>query len=112
MVRGVDGQPFSCRSLMIINDLHVRRTRRAFLPFEANAPLVIDTNAELSPAVSLQSLKAVARQHSKIPKCDGSLKTIQLHSGRPFDARETLLPPFRQHSLWSAYRGNQGSQFK
>src|SRR5258708_28555452 len=112
MFAGVNGSPCHDVLLMIINDLHVRRTRRAFLPFEANAPLVIDTNAELSPAVSLQSLKAVARQHSKIPKCDGSLKTIQLHAGRAFDARETLLPAFQQQSLWSAYRGNQGSQFK
>jgi hypothetical protein len=51
---------------MVIHNLYIRRTGRAFHPIEANPPLVINADAKLPFPVSLQDLKPVAGQGSQI----------------------------------------------
>ena len=44
---------------MVVNNLYVDRTGRILRPFEADAPLIVDSNAVLSASVTLQLLKSV-----------------------------------------------------
>ncbi len=56
--------------LVVVNDLHICRTRRPCRPLEAYPPLVVDANAVLSLSVTLQGFKSVAGQRTEIPKLD------------------------------------------
>jgi len=68
---------------VIVDDLDV--TRLSLFPGETDPPLVVDANAVLPDAVSLERLKPIARWHSKILQrpCLGEVK--ELASGYPFD---------------------------
>ncbi len=57
---------------MIIDDLDAGRAGRAFGPFEADAPPVIDADAVLALPVAFERFKSVARQSAKVSKaCRG-----------------------------------------
>ena len=59
---------------MVIYNLDVRRPRRSFVPFEANPPLTVDADAELSFAISAQGLEAIAGRCSQIFQHRGGAK--------------------------------------
>lgn len=56
---------------MVINDLHIRRATLAARPYEADSPLLVDPDAELAGAITLQGFETVAPQHAEIiqPTC-------------------------------------------
>jgi hypothetical protein len=63
-------------SSMVIDDLHISRSRRPLRPFKANPPLIVDADAVLALAVTGQRLKAVAWQRGKVPQACGRFKPI------------------------------------
>lgn len=69
-------------------------------PDEANAPLLIDTNAVLSFAVTPQSFKIVRWRHPKVVECDGRIQLRQtpLRSRYNFD-RKPLRDTARADSI-------------
>jgi len=59
---------------MIIDDFNVARPCLPIGPFEAYAPLLIDTDGELTSPVTSQRLKSVAGQ---IPQCAERRRGVQ-----------------------------------
>jgi hypothetical protein len=51
--------------LVVVDNLDIPRTWRASRPFEANSPLVIDTDAVLSCSVTLKGFQPIASQGAK-----------------------------------------------
>ena len=49
---------------MVVHDLDI--PCRAFAPFEAYPPLIVDTDAVLSAPIAVQSFKAIARRNPQI----------------------------------------------
>ena len=62
-----------CSLLVVINDFYIKGSTLLRGPLKANPPLVIDSDAVLTLAVSLQGLKPVSRWLSQI--LDGLCKT-------------------------------------
>jgi len=46
----------------------------SIFPTKADSPLIVDSDAILSPAVAFQSLKAVARRNSQIVQMPSTVK--------------------------------------
>jgi len=69
---------------MIIHDLYVAPLGRQVtvlvsnLPDEADTPLVVDTDAVLSGAVSLQGFQPVPRRHAQAVAANSSIELQQL----------------------------------
>src|SRR5215467_12869062 len=78
--------------LVVIDDLHICRTRRPCGPLEADPPLVIDANAVLSLSVALQRFEPVVRQCTEIPKLDSCFQAIQFESCGALNSRERFDP--------------------
>src|SRR5260370_11806279 len=53
-----------------------RAGERLLRPFEAYSPLVVDSDAELSLAVSPQRFETATRPSGEVPQRDGGLKTV------------------------------------
>jgi hypothetical protein len=53
-------------------------------PEKADTPLIVDPDAILSFAITLQSLQSVARRHSEILKVLGPVKVQELSTRNPF----------------------------
>jgi hypothetical protein len=49
----------------------------SFRPAEANAPLVVDSDAELTEAISLEGLQSIAARGRQIGKGHGSIQPAQ-----------------------------------
>src|ERR1700726_820305 len=71
------------RLLMIIDNLDVDRPGRAFRPFKADPPLVIDANAVLTLPVALQPFQPVARQRSEVFQVRRSVQPVQPNFSLP-----------------------------
>ena len=71
---------------MVIDHGDVKRV--AILPAEANAPLVVDANAVLAPAVAFQRLQPVPRRDEQVLKGPGLAEVEQLAPRRPLDRPE------------------------
>jgi hypothetical protein len=75
---------------MVIYYLNIFRSR--LLPTEADAPLIVDTNAVLAGSVTSQRLKAIPGWHPQVLQSAGNLQLSQLstrHHGnirKPFHA--------------------------
>jgi hypothetical protein len=66
---------------MIVSDFHVIRVTSA--PDKAHAPLIVDTDAVLTAAVSAQLFKAISGRRAKILNDNGAIqhpKFSQCHS--------------------------------
>jgi hypothetical protein len=63
---------------MIVNNLDVIRV--SFSPFEADTPLLIDTDAMLARAITRQLLQVVRRGNAQIRQSLGSVKNLELSS--------------------------------
>jgi hypothetical protein len=77
---------------MIVYDLYVQRAACAFGPTKADAPLLVDANAELAGSVTHQRLQPIASQHSQMLKARGRVEYLQSLRGllrkaqeRPYD---------------------------
>ena len=62
---------------MIVDNLDVERADCPTGPFEANAPLHVDPNAELAGTVALESFETVASQRSQIVKAGRRVKDLE-----------------------------------
>jgi hypothetical protein len=69
--------------LVVIHNLNVMRI--AVTPDEADAPLVIDSNAVRPRAVALQPFKVVSRRYAKILQPQCPMQVQKLSPRRPFD---------------------------
>src|SRR5713226_2136684 len=76
--------------LMIVNDLHGRRSERPAWPLEANPPLIVNANAVLALAITAQSFEAIAGQSGQVSKRGGGLETIELQARGTLEARKSL----------------------
>jgi hypothetical protein len=63
--------------LMIIDNLDIDRSGRAFRPFKANPPLVIDANAVLTLTVALQPFRPVTGQRSEVFQARCSVQPVR-----------------------------------
>jgi hypothetical protein len=68
-------------SVVIVHDLDMARARTARGPDETNAPLVIDANAALAPAVALQRLQTVTGKAPQRLRIRRGVEPIQTHLG-------------------------------
>ena len=71
---------------MVIDDLDVVCV--SVRPAEANAPLVVDADAVLAPAVALQHFQPVSRRDEQVLKGPGLAEVEQLAPRRPLDRPE------------------------
>jgi|APCry1669193181_1035450.scaffolds.fasta_scaffold01795_9 hypothetical protein len=67
---------------MVIHNFHFVRTR---LPAEANAPLVVDTDAVLSNPTAFQQFQPVAWRHSQVEQLCRGIQQQQFSPGSPLD---------------------------
>jgi antitoxin ParD1/3/4 len=77
---------------MIIDNLDIRWSRLMVVPFEANPPLIVYANAVLPLPISGQRLKAIPWQREEVSQRGRGFQTIELNSGRAFDAGKRLDP--------------------
>ena len=68
---------------MIVCNFHVVRV--AFAPTEANAPLIVDTDAITSFPVAFQPFEPVPRRRAQIIDSFGRIENQQLPKSRPED---------------------------
>jgi hypothetical protein len=71
---------------MVVHDLHVVGVAAA--PREADAPLIVDPNAELARAIAAQRLKAIARGNPKVVQSDRSVELLEFAPRDTFDRQE------------------------
>src|SRR5262245_41413155 len=74
--------------LMVIDDFYVRWPRRPTRPLKADSPLVIDANAVLALAVTLQGFEPVTGQRTKIFDFDSCFQAVELQPGSALNSRE------------------------
>ena len=72
---------------MIIHDLDFIRIASA--PYEAEPPLIVDSDAVLAGAVALERLQAISGRNAKILQPLGRLKVEQLAPGNALDCPES-----------------------
>lgn len=63
--------------LVIVNNFDVHWTRRLAGPLETNPPLIINTDAVLTLAISRQRFKAIAWQCRKVSQGCSRFQTIE-----------------------------------
>src|SRR5579864_7015175 len=78
---------------MIVDDLNVRGAWRSILPRKTNPPLIVNPDAVLSFAVSLQSFKAITWQNGKVRQRHGCFESVELEPGGAFDAGKRFNMP-------------------
>ncbi|CBE68751.1 protein of unknown function [Candidatus Methylomirabilis oxygeniifera] len=89
MLTGMDGDARHVQSLLVVvHNFYVHGTRRAFWPFEAYSPLVVDADAILASTVAHQRLKMVTGQSGKVLKRQGHIETVELQARRALEAGE------------------------
>src|SRR3954447_17243860 len=77
-------------SLVIIDNLDIRRPASSARPFKTYPPLIIDADAELAGAIALQGLQSVAPQCPQLVEACGSIQNFEPAIGLP---REPLKLP-------------------
>src|SRR3990172_415140 len=82
---------------VVIHDLHVVGV--AFLPAEADPPLVVDPNAVLPGSVPFQRLQLIAGRGGKVPQRSRAMQIEELASGRAFDGLEAGYRPIAEEHL-------------
>ena len=75
---------------MVIHDLNVMRI--AVAPGEADAPLVIDSNAVRARTVAFQQFKLISKGHAKILQPQYPMQVQKLPPRWPFDGLESPNP--------------------
>jgi hypothetical protein len=72
---------------MIVDDFHI--VGKAIGPAEANSPLIVDPDAELSLAIAAQRFESVSRRHAQFVECVCCVQHLQLSARNPFDTGES-----------------------
>lgn len=72
--------------LMVIHNLNIISI--SVSPPETYPPLVIDTDAALTPAVALQQFQSISRWHTKVIQTPCTVKIKEPSSGNPFNGPE------------------------
>jgi hypothetical protein len=67
----------------------------AFMPAEANPPLVVHTNAMLTLTTALQCFEPVARRHDHVPQFRGRVQCQEFASGASLNGRWKPAGQFR-----------------
>src|SRR5256885_146964 len=73
---------------VVIDDLDIGWPRRPLWPFEADSPLLIDTNAVLTPAIALEGFEAIAWQSTEVFQPGGRIQSIEPDFGLARETRE------------------------
>jgi hypothetical protein len=76
---------------VVVHDLDISRV--SCIPGEADPPLVIDSNAELTGAIPHESLQAIRRRNSKILECACSVDHPKLSKGDALDVSRQFSRP-------------------
>ena len=74
---------------MIIHDFNIVRVSMA--PLEADAPLIVDSNAALALSIPVQRFEAICRRDTEILEQDSPIQHSQLSKCDPLDALRELL---------------------
>src|SRR5262245_49616738 len=82
------GRRISSPFLVVVHDLNIGRAIVAGRPFEADPPLLIDSDAVLTCPVALERLKTIARQATQIPQRGGGRKDVQPFPSLTFETLE------------------------
>ncbi len=72
-----------CSSSVVVHDLDIMRS--AVFPVEAQTPLVIDPNAELTSAIAPEAFQAIPRRGAQEFQGLGSVQLCQFPFGHPLD---------------------------
>jgi hypothetical protein len=75
---------------MVINNFDIIHI--AAFPFKTDSPLIIYSNAVLSPPVTFQSFKLIAWRLSEVLKGPGAVQIKQLPTRLPFERLKTSNP--------------------
>ena len=87
-----------CSVLVIIDDLDIRRAGTR--PLEADAVLIVDSNAVLSPTISTQRLQPIAWRNPQLIQSRNRIQLVQLPpSDTPHNFRTNLLRSFGVHAI-------------
>jgi hypothetical protein len=73
---------------VVIHDFNIFCPR--FRPMKADAPLIVDTNAILAGAVTLECFQSIAGRYPQVLKSAGNFELSQLPSGYRCDIHEAL----------------------
>src|SRR5690606_20515362 len=65
--------------LVIVHHFDIHRAVRAIRPFEANPPLIVQSNTALALPIALPRFKPIARQIKILEGCSG-VQLVQLHA--------------------------------
>jgi len=82
---------------VVVVNLDIRRPCRS--PPEARTSLVVDADAHLALATSLQRFQAIARRHLQVTESASDLQLAQLASGDRLNRREPTNPLPRDQLL-------------
>ena len=72
----------------VVDDLDIKCI--ASMPAETEPPLVIDTNAMLSPAIALERFHPIPRGASQISETDGTVEIQELAPRNSFNLTKSL----------------------
>jgi hypothetical protein len=84
-------------SLVVIDDLDFVHT--IVTPDEAQPPLIVDADAVLAPAVSLEQFKLVSGRYSQARQLGRSVQLHQLAPGNAFDIAKPMHRPAVKQGL-------------
>jgi hypothetical protein len=90
---------------MIIHNFHIKRPGRTRRPFKANPPLVINADAVLAFAISLEDFKPVSggvKRQETIRR----VESFEPQHGLPLKSLKCLNPLALEKHAGSAYSGN------
>jgi hypothetical protein len=76
---------------MIIHDLDIFGT--GFRPSKADSPLIVDSDAVLPGAITLQSLQTISRRNSQVIQTSRNFELPELATGHSLDIDESRNPP-------------------
>lgn len=77
---------------MIVDDFDILRSGRSPGPLEPDPPSVVDSNAVLASAVTLERFETIAGQGSQVLKGYRCFKSVELEPCGFFDARKSPDP--------------------
>jgi hypothetical protein len=66
---------------MVIDYLDIDRAGRAFGPFEADPPLIVDADAVLAPTVAMKRFQSIAAKGGEILQAARRLKAVKPEFG-------------------------------
>jgi hypothetical protein len=72
---------------MIVDDLNLLSA--AIAPYEANPPLIVDSDRVLASAVALERFEPIARRLTQIIQCADAIQQQQLATGLPLNGTKT-----------------------